>query len=73
LDHVIINEVLSILSRFNLFYLIVYDLFKVIFLRDVTLEIEVKHMTFLELWLGMTFLELWLGMTDEHEELLSCG
>jgi len=35
-EHVIINEVLSILSRFNLFYLIVYVLFKVIFLRDVT-------------------------------------
>jgi len=33
----------------------------------------VKHVVFLELWLGITSLELWLGMTDEHEELLSCG
>jgi len=45
--------------------------------RNVSLElwlgIGVKHMTFLELWLGMTSLELWLGMPDEHEELLSCG
>ena len=38
----IINEVLSILSRFNLFYLIVYVLFKVIFFRDVTVGIKAK-------------------------------
>ena len=37
------------------------------------LGIRVKHVAFLELWLGMTSLELWLEMTDEHEELLSCG
>ncbi|QCD89515.1 hypothetical protein DEO72_LG4g461 [Vigna unguiculata] len=33
----------------------------------------VKHVVFLELWLGMTSFELWLGMADEHEGLLSCG
>jgi len=45
--------------------------------RNVSLElwlrIGVKHVTFLELWLGMVSLELWLGMVDEHEELLSSG
>ncbi|QCD86359.1 hypothetical protein DEO72_LG3g880 [Vigna unguiculata] len=40
---------------------------------ELWLEIGVKHVAFLELWLGMTSLELWLGMADEHEELLSCG
>ncbi|QCE14362.1 hypothetical protein DEO72_LG11g1362 [Vigna unguiculata] len=33
----------------------------------------VKHVIFLELWLGIASLELWLGMADEHEEPLSCG
>ncbi|QCD78963.1 hypothetical protein DEO72_LG1g2600 [Vigna unguiculata] len=33
----------------------------------------VKHVVFLELWLGIASLELWLGMADEHEEPLSCG
>jgi len=32
-----------------------------------------KHVVFLELWLGIASFELWLGMADEHEELLSCG
>jgi len=54
--------------------------------RNMSLElwlgIGVKHVAFLELWLGMTSLELWLGMAslalwlemaDEHEEPLSCG
>jgi len=45
--------------------------------RNVSLElwlgIGVKHVVFLELWLGITSLELWLGMADEHEEPLSCG
>ena len=36
---------------------------------ELWLRIEVKHMAFLELWLGMTSLELWLGMTNEHEKL----
>ncbi|QCE14478.1 hypothetical protein DEO72_LG11g1479 [Vigna unguiculata] len=40
---------------------------------ELWLGIGVKHVAFLELWLGMTSLELWLGMADEHEELLSCG
>ena len=40
---------------------------------DLLLRIGVKHVAFLELWLGMASLELWLGMADEHEELLSCG
>jgi len=40
---------------------------------ELWLEIEVKHVAFLKLWLGMTSLELWLEMADEHEELLSCG
>ena len=40
---------------------------------ELWLGIGVKHMAFLELWLGMASLELWLGMTDEHKELLSCG
>ena len=42
--------------------------------RKVSLElwlgIGVKHVVFLELWLGITSLELWLGMANEHEELL---
>jgi len=45
--------------------------------RNVSLElwlgIGVKHVAFLELWLGMASLEWWLRMADEHEELLSCG
>ena len=45
--------------------------------RNVSLElwlgIGVKHVAFLELWLGMASLELWLVMAGEHEELLSCG
>jgi len=45
--------------------------------RNVSLElwlgIGVKHVAFLELWLGIVSLELWLEMVDEHEELLSCG
>jgi len=45
--------------------------------RNVSLElwlgIGVKHVTFLELWLGMASLELWLAMADEHEKLLSCA
>ena len=40
---------------------------------ELWLGIGVKHVTFLELWLGMTSLEIWLGMADGHEELLSCG
>ena len=40
---------------------------------ELWLRIVVKHMAFLELWLGMASLELWLRMVDEHEELLSCG
>ena len=40
---------------------------------ELWLGIGVKHMVFLELWLGIASLELWLGMTDEHEEPLSCG
>jgi len=40
---------------------------------ELWLRIEVKHVAFLELWLGMTSLELWLVMTDEHEELLGYG
>jgi len=40
---------------------------------ELWLEIGVKHVAFLELWLRMTSLELWLGMADEHEEFLSCG
>jgi len=40
---------------------------------ELWLEIRVKHVTFLELWLKMTYLELWIGMADEHEELLTCG
>jgi len=40
---------------------------------ELWLEIGVKHVVFLELWLGIAFLELWLGMADEHEEPLSCG
>jgi len=38
---------------------------------ELWLEIGVKHVTFLELWLRMTSLELWLGMVDEHKELFS--
>ena len=45
--------------------------------RNVSFEfwlgIGVKHVVFLELWLGITSLELWLGMANEHEEPLSCG
>jgi len=45
--------------------------------RNVSLElwlgIGVKHVVFLELWLGIASLELWLGMADEHEKPLSCG
>jgi len=45
--------------------------------RNVSLElwlgIGVKHVVFLELWLGITSLDLWLGMADEREELLSVG
>jgi len=45
--------------------------------RNISLElwlgIGVKHVVFLELWLGITSLELWLGMADEHKEPLSCG
>jgi len=45
--------------------------------QNVSLELwlgtGVKHVAFLELWLGMTSLELWLGMADEHEKILSCG
>ena len=37
------------------------------------LGIGVKHVVFLELWLGIASLELWLEMADEHEEPLSCG
>ena len=40
---------------------------------ELWLEIGVKHVVFLELWLGIESLELWLVMTDEHKELLSCG
>jgi len=40
---------------------------------ELLLGIGVKHVAFLELWLGMASLELWLGMADEYEELLSCG
>ena len=40
---------------------------------ELWLEIEGKHVTFLELWLGMASLELWLGMADEHEHSLSCS
>ena len=40
---------------------------------ELWLGINVKHVAFLDLWLGMTYLKLWLGMTDEHKELLSCG
>ena len=39
----------------------------------IVARIGVKHVAFLELWLGMESLELWLGMADEQEELLSCG
>jgi len=39
---------------------------------ELWLEIGVKHMVFLELWLRITSLELSLGMADEHEELFSC-
>jgi len=41
-EHVFINEVFPILSRFISFYLIVYVIFKVIFLRDVTVSIRAK-------------------------------
>ena len=54
--------------------------------RNVSLElwlgIGVKHVVFLELWLGIASLELWLGiaslelwlgMAYEHEEPWSCG
>ena len=45
--------------------------------RNVSLKlwlgIGVKHVVFLELWLGIASLELWLGMADEHEKPLSCG
>jgi len=45
--------------------------------RNISLElwlgIGVKHVVFLELWLGIASLELWLGMVDEHEKPLSCG
>ena len=40
---------------------------------ELWLGIGVKHVVFLEFWLGITFLELWLGMADEHEEPLSFG
>ena len=40
---------------------------------ELWLGIGVKHVVFLELWLGIASLELWLGMADEHEEPLSCG
>ena len=40
---------------------------------ELWLGIGVKHVTFLELWLGKATLEWWLGITDEYEELLSCG
>jgi len=40
---------------------------------ELWLGIGVKHVVFLELWLGIAYLELWLGMADEHEEPLSCG
>jgi len=40
---------------------------------ELWLGIGVKHVVFLELWLGIISLELWLGMADEHEELLSYG
>ncbi|QCE10528.1 hypothetical protein DEO72_LG10g1758 [Vigna unguiculata] len=33
----------------------------------------VKHVVFLELWLGIASLKLWLRMADEHEKPLSCG
>ena len=39
---------------------------------ELWLKIGVKHVVFLELWLGIASLKLWLGMADEHEELLSC-
>jgi len=45
--------------------------------RNISIElwlgIGVKHVVFLELWLGIASLELWLRMADEHEEHLSCG
>jgi len=45
--------------------------------RNVSLKlwlgIGVKHVVFLELWLGITSLELWLWMADEHEEPMNYG
>jgi len=41
-EYVIINEVLLILSCFNLLYLFIYIYLKVIFLRDVTIGIRAK-------------------------------
>ena len=49
---------------------------------ELWLKIGVKHVVFLELWLGIASLELWLGiaslelwlrMADQHKEPLSCG
>jgi len=41
--------------------------------RNVSLElwlgIGVKHVAFLELWLGMASLEFWLEIANEHDEL----
>jgi len=40
---------------------------------ELWLEIEVKHVVFLELWFRIASVELWLGVVDEHKEPLSCG
>jgi len=40
---------------------------------ELWLEIGVKHVVFLELWLGIASLEMWLRLADEHEEPLSFG
>jgi len=40
---------------------------------ELWLEIGVKHVVFLELWLRIASLKVWLRMADEQEELLNCG
>jgi len=40
---------------------------------ELWLGIRVKHVVFLELWLGIASLELWLGMADGHEGPWSSG
>jgi len=37
---------------------------------ELWLEMEGKHVAFLELWLRMVSHELWLGMKDEHKSFL---